>query len=282
MNRRINTFIILIIIIINSLVATESNLETPRQKRIRILTGTAILSVEYISGYALAYHIWWPEGFRKINALSNIGEKEPFYVDDVIHAIGNAGSQEIHYQLMKHYFHIKSPWPSMLLTSLSWFSIEVLDAMEKRNGWRFSVNDEIGNLLGVAFWYYKYQNPDSPIFLRLGIRQWENAGDYFSDLPLLITDRDKYGKEHNHDKYSILKTELIYKFYNDYYTGVAVSSYSAQSEDDAWGISIGYDVLKKLNRSNPSWTHSPLNFFLNNISMSISFTFWMDKIITLI
>ena len=265
---------------ISLLIAEGTVPETNRQKNLRIMTGAAILSTEYIIGYSLAYHMWWPHGFRKINPFTNIGENEPFYIDEATHISGNIFSQEIHYQIMRYYFHIESPWPSMILTSLSWLSIEALDAMEKRDGWKFSINDEIGNLLGVSFWYLKHHYPDVPIFFRIGFRQWDKAVGYINDLPLLFIDREKYGQKHNADKYSILKTELIYKFYSNYYTGIAVSRLSADSEKNVWGLTIGWDGINYMVQKNNRWWHRHLNFINKNLSMSLSFTYWTDNIIT--
>lgn len=259
---------------------TGIKFETSREKQKRILTGISILSAEYIAGYSLAYSMWWPEGFRSINPFSNIGEKEPFIVDDLIHSIGNASSQEIHYAIMKTYFHIESPWPSMILTSLSWFSIEVLDAMEKRNGWRLSINDELGNLAGMALWYYRYQHPESRLFLRLGFRQWNEASDYIKSLPLLFTDRDTYGRKHNHDKYAIVKTELIYLFDNNFYAGTAVSRAAANSSKNVWGLTIGLDISNILNQSTQGWWNKPMGFFHRHFTLNLSFTYWDDGKLT--
>lgn len=274
----------LLIVLMMSLAFSQNDLsshqESLRAKNKRILTGSILLGAEYITGYSLAYKMWWPEGFRKINPFSNIGEKEPFFVDDVIHAIGNIVSQDIHYAILKNYFHVQSPWPSMILTSVSWFSIEALDAMEKRNGWRFSINDELGNLSGVLFWYYKHNNPDSPLYLRLGFRQWGNAVEYIKDLPLLFTDRDVYGKQHNHDKYSILKTELIYMFKQNVYAGIAVSRASENSQKNTWGITAGWDVVSNMNSLESNRYNVPLKFIRNNFTLNISLTYWNDQRIT--
>lgn len=270
--------------LILSLAFSQNNLsihpESLREKNIRILTGSILLATEYISGYSLAYKMWWPEGFRKINPFTNIGEKEPFFVDEVIHSIGNIVSQDIHYAIMKKYFHVQSPWPSMILTSVSWFSIEALDAMEKRNGWRFSINDELGNLAGVAFWYYKYKHPNSPIYLRLGFRQWGNAVEYIKDLPFLFTDRDKYGRQHNHDKYAILKTELIYMFNQNVYAGIAVSRASKNSQENTWGITAGWDIINNMNLLESKRYKVPFEFIRNNFTLNISLTYWNDQRIT--
>ncbi len=270
--------------IIMSFAFSQNNLlinqESSREKNKRILIGSVLLGVEYISGYSLAYKMWWPEGFRKINPFSNIGEKEPFFVDEIIHSFGNVLSQDIHYKIMKKYFHINSPWPSMILTSLSWFSIEALDAMEKRNGWRFSINDELGNLAGVAFWYYKYNHPNSHLYLRLGFRQWGNAISFVQDLPLLFTDRDVFGKQHNHDKYTILKTELIYMFKQNVYTGIAVSRASPNSQNNVWGVTVGWDIINYLNQLKPGWYNTTFDFIRKNFSMNISITYWDDRRIT--
>jgi len=259
---------------------TKTEIENPREKQKRILTGLSILSAEYIAGYSLAYSMWWPKGFRAINPFSNIGEKEPFIVDDIIHSIGNASSQEIHYAIMKTYFHIESPWPSMILTSLSWFSIEVLDAMEKRNGWRLSINDELGNLAGIAFWYYRFKHPEIRLFLRLGFRQWDKASNYLRNLPLLFTDRDAYGRKHNHDKYALLKTELIYLLKNNLYVGTAVSRATANSSKNVWGLTFGLDISNIVDQSTQGWWNKPMGFFQRHFTLNLSFTYWNDGKLT--
>jgi hypothetical protein len=254
--------------------------ETRRQRNLRLIKGSSILALEYIGGTAIAFHVWWPHGFRLINPFSNIGEREPFLVDDGWHLWGNAAMQELHYTLMKKYFHVQNPFPSMILTSVTWFGVEVLDAMEKENGWRLSLTDEYANLAGVSFWYLKHRFPDLPVYIRGGFRKWSTAWDYIADAPLFFTDRDRYGARYTQDKYAKFKIELIYKFHKEFYAGMALSRLDKDSDDNVWGLTVGWDVISKFNRSRKGWWNFPLGLISEFGALSLSFTLWTDKRVT--
>jgi len=205
--KRVFYILLLIIFAFSNGYSYHINL-TQQQKNYVI--GTLFLTVEYITVPLYMKHIWWEDGWELKNPFSNIDEREPYHVDESWHAAMNGAMQEIHYLILKKYFNIENPFPSMALTSFTWFMVEVLDAIEVNDRWGFSLNDEYGNLLGILTWYLRFKYPKFRVYIRGGIRKWSNAIDYVEYAPNYFLNHTAYDARYAAEKYAISKVEYIY------------------------------------------------------------------------
>lgn len=236
--------------------------------------GVGLLTAEYVILPAIAYKTWWKEGFIWDNPLNYIGEKEPFLADNAWHLAGCNMLTEFHYRIMHDCFH--SRHSVLLATSLTLFSftaVECLDALEKTGKWEFSMGDAFANVLGVGFWTFKHYYPDTPVSIRVGIRKWGDVFDLLEEAAAAITDFSKF-QAGGFDHYSILKVEGIYNFKPGLYCGVALSRKDLPSDENLWGITVGWDLVKGLNKTGSR--KSLLHTISEYVSIPISFTYWWD------
>ncbi len=246
---------------------------SPGKKRY-VAVGIGLLAAEYTIGPAIAYATWWNEGFVWDNPLKYIGEREPFLADNAWHVAGCMLFTELHYRIIQKCFG--SRHAVVLSTSLTLFDftiVECLDALEKTGKWEFSLGDMFANVFGVGFWTFKHYYPNAPVDIRVGIRKWDDAFDLFQQAFTAVTDFDKF-QSRNWDHYSILKVEGIYRFNRGFYFGVALSKKDYPSEDNLWGITVGWDIIKGLKKT--GHRDSFLATISEYISLPISFTYWLD------
>ncbi len=238
------------------------------------IIGSSLLAVEYVAVPLVMKNAWWENGFELRNPFKDLTEMEPYHVDESWHAAMNYLTQDLHYTVLRRFFGIESPWPSAGLTFFSWTTIEVLDAMEKDDRWGFSVNDEIGNVFGIGVWLVHHYYPDFKFYIRGGIRQWGEFGDYAKNMHKLITDSDEYYSNYGVDKYELSKVEYIYKFYDEFYSGVAISK--DKHNHDIYGFTIGWDGISFANNHSKGWWNYPARLFGASFSLSVSLTIWAD------
>ena len=245
----------------------------PQEKR-HIALGTGLLAAEYIILPAIAYNSWWQEGFIWDNPLDYIGEKEPFLADNAWHMAGCNMLTELHYRIMHDCF--RSRHAVLFSTSLTLFTftiVECLDALERTHKWEFSMGDAFANVLGVGFWTFKHYYPEVPVSLRVGIRKWGAMADLLEEAATAITDFDKF-QFGDFDHYSILKVEGIYRFKPGIYCGIAISRKDAPSDENLWGITVGWDLVKGLVKKGSR--RSLLHTISEHVSIPISLTYWLD------
>lgn len=249
-------------------------LEAPPKEKRHIALGVGLLAAKYTIGPAIAYATWWSEGLVWDNPLKYIGEREPFLADNAWHVVGCMTFTELHYRIMKNCFG--SRHAVVLSTSLTIFDftiIECLDALEKTGKWEFSLGDAFANIFGVGFWTFKHYYPNAPVDIRFGIRKWGDALDLLQQGFTIITDFDKF-QSRSWDHYSILKVEGIYRFNRGFYCGVALSKKDYPSEDNLWGVTVGWDIIKGLKKT--GHRNSLLETISEYVSVPISFTYWLD------
>jgi len=239
-----------------------------------IALGAGLLTAEYIILPAIAYKSWWEEGFIWDNPLNYIGEKEPFFADNAWHMAGCNMLTEFHYRVM--HGCLRSRHSVLFATSLTLFTftaVECLDALERTHKWEFSLGDAFANVLGVGFWTLKHYYPEIPVSLRVGIRKWGDVANLLEEAASAITDFDKF-KGGDFDHYSILKVEGILRFKPGIYCGVAISRKDAPSDENLWGITVGWDLIKGLDKKGSR--KSLLHTISEYVSIPISFTYWLD------
>jgi hypothetical protein len=255
----------------------DSTYQTPEQTKgdsRNIPLGAGLLTAEYIILPAIAYKSWWKEGFIWDNPLDYVGEKEPFLADNTWHLAGCNMLTEFHYRIMNGCFRSRhSVILSTSLTLLTFTAVECLDALEKTGKWEFSMGDMFANVLGVGFWTFKHYNPDAPVSIRVGIRKWGDVADLLEEAATAITDFSKF-QAGDFDHYAILKVEGIYRFKPGIYCGFALSRKDAPSDDNLWGITVGWDLVKGLNRNENR--KSILHTISEYVSIPVSFTYWLD------
>ncbi len=236
--------------------------------------GVSLLAAEYIILPAIAYNSWWKEGFIWDNPLDYVGEKEPFLADNAWHLAGCNMLTEFHYRVINGCF--RSRHSVLLSTSLTLFTftaVECLDALEKTGKWEFSMGDVFANVLGVGFWTFKHYNPDVPVSIRVGIRKWGDVADLLEEAATAITDFSKF-QAGDFDHYAILKVEAVYRFKPGLYCGFSLSRKDSPSDDNLWGITAGWDLVKGLNKKGSRT--SILHTISEYVSIPISFTYWLD------
>lgn len=239
-----------------------------------VALGVGLLTAEYIILPTIAYNSWWKEGFVWDNPFKYIDEKEPFLADNAWHMAGCNMLTEFHYRIMHDCFRSRQAVLfSTSLTLLTFTTVEFLDALEKTHKWEFSLGDAFANVLGVGFWTFKHYYPDVPFSLRVGIRKWGDVASLLEEAATAITNFDKF-KIGDFDHYSILKVEGIYRFKPGIYCGVAISRKDAPSDENLWGITVGWDLVKGLDRrgSRRSFLHTISEY----VSIPVSLTYWWD------
>ncbi len=245
----------------------------PQEKK-RIALGVGLLTAEYIILPTIAYNSWWKEGFVWDNPFKYIDEKEPFLADNAWHMAGCNMLTEFHYRVMHDCF--RSRHAVLFSTSLTLFTftaVEVLDALESTHKWEFSLGDAFANVLGVGFWTFKHYYPEVPVSIRVGIRKWGDVVNLLEEAATAITDFDKF-KLGDFDHYSVLKVEGIYRFNPGIYCGVAISRKDAPSDENLWGITVGWDLVKGLDKRGRR--KSFLQTISEYVSIPVSFTYWWD------
>lgn len=245
----------------------------PEKKR-HVALGVGLLAAEYTIGPAIAYNTWWEEGFVWDNPLKYIGEREPFFADNAWHIAGCVMLTDLHYYIMRNCFG--SRHAGLLAPSLTLFTftiVECLDALEKTGKWEFSLGDAWANVIGVGFWTFKYHYPNAPVDIRVGIRKWGDIIDLSQEALAAITDFEKF-QTGKWDHYSILKVEGIFRFHQEFYCGVAVSKKDSPSLDNLWGVTVGWDIVRGLQKM--GFRNSLLETISKYVSVPISVTYWLD------
>jgi hypothetical protein len=244
------------------------------QERRRTALGVGLLTAEYMILPYIAYNTWWREGFIWDNPLNYIGEKEPFLADNAWHLAGCHMLTEYHYRIMHYCF--RSRHSVLLATSLTLFNftaVECLDALEKTGKWEFSLGDAFANVLGVGFWTFRHYYPDIPVSIRVGIRKWGDVIDLLEEAVTAITDFEKF-QTGPFDHYSISKVEGIYRFNPGFYCGLAISRKDSPSDDNLWGITFGWDIIKGLDKGGNR--NSVVQTISEFLSIPISLTYWVN------
>ena len=240
----------------------------------KILLGAGLLTAEYIILPTIAYNTWWQEGFKWDNPLNYIDEKEPFLADNAWHLAGCNMLTEFHYRVIDNCF--RSRYSALLATSLTLFTftaVECLDALEKTGKWEFSMGDVFANVLGVGFWTFKHYYPDTPVSIRVGIRKYGEVIDLLEEAATAVMNFSKF-QAGDFDHYSILKVEGIYRFNPGLYCGVALSRKDSPSDENLWGVTVGWDIVKALQKNGNR--NSLLQTISEYVSIPISFTYWID------
>ena len=239
------------------------------------ILGASMLATEYVVVPIMMKNVWWEDGWELKNPFGK-EDNEPYVVDEGWHAAMTYLMQDGHYTILRRFFNVKSPYPSMGLTFFSWTFIEIFDSMAKGDKWSFSVNDEIGNIAGIMNWYVHHKYPKFKFYIRGGMRTWSDFDDYIVNSHEFFTDKEAYAKKYGHDKYSISKVEYIYKWYDEFYSGVAVSRYK-ETDGNVWGYTMGWDAISFANKRTKGWWNYPTRLFSNSFSLSLSFTIWNKK-----
>jgi hypothetical protein len=241
-----------------------------------MVVGIGLLSAEFIGGPIIAKSVWWQYGFHWDNPFKYVGENEPYLEDDAWHFWSTNTFTEYHYQVLSRCFHYRYAVPlASALTFITWTGVECLDALDIRDRWLFSWSDERANCLGIAFWLFKHYYPNIPIEVRIGMRKWEKIIDYPKRAFTALKDYDAYAREHR-SNYANLKVEAIYKVYDELYAGIALSKYDVLSNRNLWGITMGYDFIKKLNEKKTGWWNEPLYYVSKYSAITLGFTYWMQ------
>jgi hypothetical protein len=240
------------------------------------IVGIGLLGIEYIGGPLLAHYVWWQDGFHWDNPFNYVGENEPYLEDDAWHFWAANTFTEYHYQVLTRCFHFRHSVPlACALTFISWTGVECLDALDAKDRWLFSWNDELANCLGITFWLFKHYYPDVPLEVRIGMRKWGKLLDYPRRAYTALHDYETYNKEHRAN-YSFLKVEAIYKVYDELYTGIALSKRDDTSHRNLWGITVGYDFINKLNEKKKGWWNEPLYYISKYTAITLGFTCWVQ------
>ena len=240
-----------------------------------LIVGIGLLGAEFIGGPLLAKSVWWQDGFLRDNPFKHVGENEPYLEDDAWHFWATNTFTEYHYQILSRCFHYRHALPlACALTFITWSGVECLDALDLRGRWLFSWNDERANCLGIAFWLFKHYYPNVPLEVRIGMRKWDKFIDYPKRAFTALKDYDTYTKEHRAN-YGNLKVEAIYKVYDELYTGIALSKHDGVDNRNLWGVTMGYDFIKKLNEKKTGWWNGPLYYISKYSAITLGFTYWM-------
>jgi len=226
--------------------------------------GTAVLCFELIGFPILQKSVFWK---RTPNTYTpfKLGEHEPYLMDKSLHFTGAGVTTELNYHLLKSGFGFEDPILAAGLASLAfWTIMECFDGVASTG---FSINDQIGNTLGVVFGMLKLKYPSFPVYVRVGVEDlrrtlnWAQTG----------FDLKKFGT----DYYSMLKTELIYVFDNNLYAGLALSKgIGRDNYSDRFGISVGYDLLNGIDNRGESVFYKILGFAQRHTAVSINATYW--------
>ncbi len=250
--------------------------ETVNKDKRNVALGIGLLAAEYTIGPAIAYFSWWKEGFILDNPLKYIDEKEPYLADNAWHIIGCDIITDLHYHILQECFASKNS--VLLSTSLALFDftiVECLDALEKTGRWEFSPGDAAANVIGVGFWTLKHYYPSTPVDIRVGVRKWNEIADLFHQVYVAVVDFERFQSKKK-DHYSIFKIEGIYRVHKEIYCGVALSKKDAPSEENLWGVTAGWDIVKGLKGSGTGSRNNLFGHLSEYLSIPISFTFWLD------
>lgn len=247
----------------------------PQGKKHNVTMGVILLTAEYTIGPAIAYANWWAPGFTWDNPFNHIGELEPYLEDNAWHLAGCTMITELHYRILHECFGSK--YATTLATSLTFFdftAVECLDALEKTGRWKFSIGDEVANVLGIGFWLLKHRYPTLPVDVRIGVRKWGAVRDLCREAYTAVANFERF-KSENRDHYSILKVEGLYRLGHGFYLGIALSKKDSPSSDNLWGITAGWDIIKGLKGT--GHRNSLFETMSEYVSMPISFTLWFDR-----
>lgn len=229
--------------------------------------GVSLLGIEAIAPLLGAYLSDPPPTINHVNPLKRIGDDEPFLEDNAWHMVGAASLVEINNQIFTKYFNMNDPKFLSAALSLSfWTSVEVMDA---ETGDKFNLQTEAADAMGVAFALLRMYVHPFPFEVRIGVKEWNSVGNLIENGSM----RCKYDTFYD-TYYSIMKTELIYK-YSNFFCGVALSKqHNELGDNDVWGLTIGYDYISYLNNVTKGWWNSPVNFLDRHFTISAGFTLW--------
>ncbi len=232
-------------------------------------TGGGLLAFEFVGIPVLSRYLNWKNPIHWDNPFRHIKESEPYFMDESWHFVGASLTSEFNYKLLSEYLKLEDPLLLSGLLSLAfWTGMECLDGLA---GAGFSLRDQTANTLGAAFGILKVRYPELPIFVRIGVEDWGR----FAMFAQSGFDRQLTGT----DFYSMFKTEFIYVFDNDLYTGIALSKGKGKKNySNRLGISVGWDLLNDVGKDSDSWFVKKVDFFRKYLIMSIGVTYWPDRL----
>lgn len=111
--------------------------------------------------------------------------------------------------------------------------------------------------------------------IRVGVRKWNEILNLCGQVFIAATDFDRFQAK-KRDHYAILKVEAIYRFDRDFYAGLALSKKDAPSQENLWGITVGWDMVKGLRRTASGNQKSFLDRASECITVPISCTLWVN------
>lgn len=185
--------------------------------------------------------------FYSISFSQYFKDNEPYYEDDLWHITGSSSTYKISYDLLHNYINDPTIIASTISLSI-WSMVEVLDAY---NGVGFSLIDLRSDCIGILFQIIK-DRYNLPISIRVAVKD-------FDRFTIIFYDYDKMMNEH----YDIMNSEIIV-YLKYYYIGLAISKKS-NNNNNIYGATIGYDVLKNIKM---------LNYISDYFNVSISLTVW--------
>lgn len=232
----------------------------------RSLIGAGLLLTEFVVLPALDGTIGWEQPLRLQNPFRHIRETEPYIQDELWHFVGASASTNLNYHILRTFFDARDPVIAAgALSLLNWTIMECLDGMA---GSGFSITDQIGNTLGAAFGMLSLTYPRVPVKMRVGVRNWSDLVDAVSDG----VSTGNYSRSFS-ERYTFMKTELIYMHQTGLYGGLAVSTHN-RTEYDMYGVTAGFDIIKWLNDRKEGWWNGPAEFTSSHFSAIVSFTWW--------
>jgi hypothetical protein len=249
--------------------ATSMTWHCPSFKKIQLppagiaALGCAELSLPFL-GALIAGH-----KFRGSNLSSFFGESEPYYEDKLWHLIGAQTVVEFNYTLLKNHSTCTHPLlVASLLSLIYWTGVECRDGFI---GSKFSFKDELFNGLGIALAAYEIQSGRRlPVKLRIGVRSWPQALSSMRKKDFIRTEVDQA------NFYRYMQADIVY-CRQSWYAGVSLSRGHGPVKN-AIGITIGFDIIDKVNGSTVGWWNAPLGFLKQHFNLlSVSTSTWIDK-----
>lgn len=252
--------VLLIILFYQLLFSQSTDRPNPKLKHV---AGIGILCAQYVSIPLIDYFINWKDPPGITNPFTNIRENETFHQDEMWHFIAAGSTTRLNYYLLRDFIGLSDPiWINAISNGIFWTSMEVLDGAI---GSGFSIRDELGNLLGIAFSSLKLKYPSIPFSVRLGMADWRKFGSSFSNGFRSI----------NKNKYSFMKVDFLYTSPYYLYGGLSLST-DLNSRTDRVGLTAGLDILKALNDWKKGWWNWPVDYMLESLNISVNFTVWID------
>jgi hypothetical protein len=232
-----------------------------------VMVGMGILGAQFIT---LPLMEQWMCGGGKmsfVNPLEHIGEPEPYLEDKVWHFIGAHTTTAFHYKILHTYFGMNDPIiPASLVSLAFWTGMECFDV---GLGTKFSIQDEIANVLGIGFGMLKHTYPSLPIQVRVGVKEWYGLMQNIYESFEANTTDNLY-----RNYYALMKTEVIYTFNNCWYAGLAISVEPGVQKKDMFGATVGFDILSYVSRKFGEEMQPTFEILQQRCALSITATYW--------